>query len=480
MRVKNLLQFSCLLGVIALQPVMAQRAAPDNLRAGAAKVDITPPVSALLHGDTIRDPLYVRAIVISNGASCAVLIGVEQGNFETPISDDATQRASRSTGCPASNFIISATHTHSGNTGGLNNSGSPTPKQVGDAMVSAIEQANAKLKPARIGYGTTQVNLNVNRDLFEGGKWYQGNNREGPSDKTLAVVELLDEDDLPIGVYMNYAMHPINFYLSGLISADFPGEASRYIERRFPNSVAVFTQGASGNQNPLLDRPFNKLASVRTRMPDAHDDRLTSPDGWKAAAQLTNANVVQTEEMNKPIKAAEAVDYKDAVAQTSEIATAEGALIAESAIDVMKNLTPVISSTARLWSGQETFSCPGRDRLDNTARQGTLPPYKDGAPVNIRVGLLRIGDIYFASVNGEVYSEIATRLKKEAPSNKLMMITLANGRANSGYIYSNEAAHHLTFQVIGSRLKPGCAEDKIVGTVLSLFNKSDTSAGAKD
>ena len=30
-------------------------------------------------------------------------------------------------------------------------------------------------------------------------------------------------------------------------------------------------------------------------MPDAHDDRLTADDGWKVAASLTNANVVQTE-----------------------------------------------------------------------------------------------------------------------------------------------------------------------------------------
>ena len=70
-------------------------------------------------------------------------------------------------------------------------------------------------------------------------------------DKTLAIVEFLGADNVPIAVYMNYAMHPINFYLSGVISADFPGEASRYVEELFDNrTVAVFTQGASGDQNP--------------------------------------------------------------------------------------------------------------------------------------------------------------------------------------------------------------------------------------
>ena len=70
-----------------------------------------------------------------------------------------------------------------------------------------------------------------------------GTQPDGPSDKTLAVVEFLGADNVPIGVYMNYAMHPINFYLSGVISADFPGEASRYVEELFDNrTVAVFSQ----------------------------------------------------------------------------------------------------------------------------------------------------------------------------------------------------------------------------------------------
>ena len=56
------------------------------------------------------------------------------------------------------------------------------------------------------------------------------------------------------------------------------------------------------------------------------------------------------------------------------------------------------------------------------------------------------------------YSQIGMRLKAEAPASKTLMVTLANGSAGSGYIYSDEAYSHLTFQVIGSRLKPGCAE----------------------
>ena len=164
---------------------------------------------------------------------------------------DATTRAAAATGCPAANVLISATHTHSSNPQGLGQ-GPPLARTVADAIVQAATTAKSKLAPARVGYGTTRIDLNVNRDLFNSKlEWRQEPNPNGPSDKTLAVVEFLGADNVPIAVYMNYAMHPINFYLSGVVSADFPGEASRYIEELFDDrTIALFAQGASGDQNP--------------------------------------------------------------------------------------------------------------------------------------------------------------------------------------------------------------------------------------
>jgi len=150
-----------------------------------------------------------------------------------------------------------------------------------------------------------------------------------------------------------------------------------------------------------------------------------------------------------------------------------GQMIGTTAVRVMReSIQPV--ETARIWAGQESFACPGRVRLDadNPARENVFPGYKEGPDVNLKVGLLRIGDINFATVNGEVYSQIAMRLKANAPANKTIVVTLANGMANSGYIYSDEAYSHLTFQVIGLHLKPGCAETKIVSTAIDLMHRS--------
>jgi len=191
----------------------------------------------------------------------------------------------------------------------------------------------------------------------------------------------------------------------------------------------------------------------------------TTPQGFNPQAASSE---------RQPIPAANVDAYKKVLTRTGEYVHMLGAMIGSSAVRVMReSIEP--SERARIWAAQETFTCPGRVRLDaaNPARENVFPGYKDGPDVNLKVGVLRLGDIHFVTVNGEIYSRIAMRLKAESPASKTMVVTLANGGANSGYIYSDDAYSHLTFQVIGSRLKPGCAEGKIVATALNLMQRLD-------
>lgn len=452
-------------------PTEGQQAS-SSLMAGAAKVDITPAEGTLHPTDAIRDHLFARAIVVRSASGCAVLVGLDQGGARNEMVQDALTRSSKAINCPPASFVVSATHTHSGSTAGLGGGGDPTPKVVADAIVKAVTEASQKVAPARIGFGTTNVYLNVNRDLFDH-KWLQGPNLEAESDKTMAVIALIGNDNNPIAFYLNYAMHPINFYLTGIISADFPGQASRYIERRYDDkTVAVFTQGASGNQNPLLLGPRMALSSVRTRRPGGENDKFNQPTPYERTAGSTNYVAEATAQMDVPLKEEERAAYKRAYDEADEFVKAEGAIVGESAIDLFKNRMHLADMSSGIWGGEIAFTCPGRDRLDNSVREGVLPPYKDGAPVNLKVGLLRIGDINLVRVNGEVYNDISLHLKNRFPGKNTIMVTLANGAANSGYIYSNAASSYLTFQVIGSRLKPYCAEDKIVSSALDLMSQS--------
>jgi len=466
----------------------AQTAAQKGvLRAGAAKVDITPPLQAMSNGwpETLRDHLYVRAIVLDNGATRAALINADQGGMTDAIWNDASKRLATELQCPVENVFISAIHTHSDGGGfsrnmtlpgtqppGGRGQGQPqTPggqpqaagrgqgpapdgaPSVADAIVKAVQLAKEKLQPAVIGFGTGNVYLNVNRDAVnpQTKLWYQGPNVNAPSDKTISIVTLKTPSGDPIAVYFNYAMHPINYYLTGIVSADFPGETAADIESYYGDKViAVFTQSASGDQNPLYLQPHGDLtAALRGRKPGG-------PPLGQAPAD-PNA---------KPDLGA----VKEATANLDQMVKAEGQIISQEILRVMQH-TDNFSGEVRIWGGAKTIECPGRTRTDS-GREGMQGQYVDGAPLHIRLGLITVGPIAFGGVNAEVYNEIWLRLKSESPLRNSMMVTLTDGNAGSGYIPNDESFSHNTFEVLGSRLKPGCAEDGIVNGILGLMSDS--------
>ena len=430
-----------------------------TFRVGAARADITPPSDPANppSGKYAHEKLYVRAIVLDNGSTRAALIGADQGGLSDLIWQAASKQISAELDCPIENIVMSATHTHSGSGPGgfqaLTDANAPPPPIVGQ-IVDAVRQAKAKLQPARVGFGAGSAYLNVNRDATdpETHLWTQAPNLDGPSDKTVAVVEFLALDGAPIAVYMDYAMHPVNGYLTGLTSADFTGAASGYVEQAFEQKpVAVFAQGASGDQNPLYLRDGTNALASRSGVPITGyvmtRERIEAPirDGNIKTGQL-DPNV------------------RD---QLEQVMDSEGVLLGEEVIRVMTNIKRLEASPS-MAARQKMVTCPGRKRTD-TGREGKPGTYVDGEPINIRLGALRLGNIALTSVDAELYSEIGQRLKRESPLANTVMVTLANGRADSGYIPNDTAFGALTFQVLGSKLKPGCAETVIVNGLLDLI-----------
>ena len=218
-----------------------QAFAQGNLRAGAARIDITPPSDPASppSGKYAHEKLYVRAIVLDNGSARAALIGADQGGLSEVIWQAASKQIAEELNCPIENIVMSATHTHSGwgpggfpGMRGLKPDPSAPPPPIVGQILDAVRQARAKLQPARVGFGTGNSYLNVNRDAIDSDThlWTQAPNLDGSSDKTVAVVEFLAANGEPIALYMDYAMHPINGFLTGITSADFAG-ASLSIRR---------------------------------------------------------------------------------------------------------------------------------------------------------------------------------------------------------------------------------------------------------
>ncbi len=442
---------STLLLIIA-SATAAYGAEAGALRAGAARVDITPAANALPAPYTsVRDHLYVRAIVLDNHVTRAVLVGVDLIVIDEDLWQETSKQIAQELQCPIDNIVMSATHAHSSPYPDPPNSKAP-PNPNNDAfraklkegVLAAVREAKAKLQPVRVGFGTGATYLSVNRDAVhpETRLWYQGPNLDGPSDKTVAVLKFETLSGEPIAVYVNYAMHAINYYLMGILTADFPGVTSRYVEQAYDDKVvAIWSSGAAGDQNPL----YLRLHSGARKAKDALD-------------KDTGSTEVARQSLDK------------AVGNLNNWVDSMGRVMGEEVLRVM-DTTKKTSNDVRIWGGGKTLTCPGRTRT-NTGREGAPGTYVDGDPVNFHVGLLTIGTTAFATVNAEIYTSIAQRLKKESPFANTVVVTLADGFANTGYIPTDEAYGRNTFQVLDSHLKPGCAENAIVNTALDLIMES--------
>ena len=437
--------------------------AQGTLRVGAARVDITPAAYPANppSGKYAHEKLYARAIVLDNGSARAALIAADQGGLPEIVWQAASKQIAAELNCPVENIVMSATHTHSGwGPGGFPgmrgltpDANAPPPPIVGH-LVDAVRQAKANLQPARVGFGTGKSYLNVNRDAIDGDThlWTQAPNLDGPSDKTVAVVEFLSPFGQPIAAYMDYAMHPVNGFLAGLTSADFAGATSRYVEQAFNDKmVAVFVQGASGDQNPLYLR--------------AGTNAMASQSGVPITGFVMTREPIEAPIRDKKVKTVPVDPKVEDVLE--RVMDSEGVLLGEEVIRVMTNIKR-LDADPTIVAAQKIVTCPGRKRIDN-GREGAPGTYEDGDPVNIRLGAMRIGNIALTSVDAEIYSPIAMRLKRESPFADTFMVTLANGAANSGYIPNDTAFGAQTFQVLGSRLKPGCAESAIVNGLLDLI-----------
>jgi len=443
------------------------------LRAGAAKAEITPPLTATMQGPTGKygnEHLYARAIVLDNGAARAALIGIDRANLPEAVWSDASERISKDLDCPVANIIMSGTHTHSAvdpaapmapATAGLTLSDDD--KRVADGIVSAVHEAKGRLEPAEMSFGTGSIDLNSNRDAIDPVThlWTQAPNTSAPSDKTVAVLSFTRLSGEPIGVYVNYAMHAINGYLSNFYSGDFPGAMSRWVEQAFDDkAIAVFTQGASGDQNPLYLRPSTNGMASRTGVP------IT---GLEAVRENVEEPLRDGKVAGKPMDP----EVRDRLQRWME---AEGAVLGEVVIRTMTHATRK-ERNVRIAGAQKEISCPGRLRADggDHAFRGPTPyvigmpaTYKDGPAVPIRIGVLGIGDVALTSTNAEIYTLIGQRIKRQSPMANTVVVTIANGRSTSGYIPDDASFSHLTFQVLASHLKVGCAEASIADGLTGL------------
>ncbi|MCL4858178.1 MAG: neutral/alkaline non-lysosomal ceramidase N-terminal domain-containing protein [Caldilineaceae bacterium] len=358
-----------------------------TLKAGFGRADITPKLGCAMVGygnrpsgaTGVHDPLQARALVLESDAGCW---GIVVNDLCYTSSDTvAAIRAAveRRTGIPAAHLLVANTHTHAGpHDGHVDN----WPRPLAELVADAVEMAYNARQPARMGSGTGVLyGYSINR------RWL-----DRPIDPGIAILRVDDLDGNLLGLFTNFACHSVVMgYDNTLISGDWPGDAMRRLEERFPGATCLFTQGGSGNINPLVAGVRKRLRGGQTIRAignvSAYYGKADDPNQWSIGDRGGGT-----------------------FEEVAELGAAFADEVAYTAGRIQTTATP-----SAFWSEQVTVNAaadPGEHPERATPFLITeRPDIKDPHNIPAEIMLLRLGDMLLVTQPAEVFAETAINLK---------------------------------------------------------------------
>jgi hypothetical protein len=246
-----------------------------RLRAGVARVDITPPVGiahanwgAASHSraEGIDLPLWATALALRDAETGvgAVIVDLDLLHLSLALAGSMRQAISELTGVPASHVRVSATHTHSGPTLGQTwvEEGAelvaPYAASLPGRVAGAVWAAWRGLVPVRVAAGVGRCAIGVNRRAqAPDGRTVVGRNPAGFFDQAVRVLRLdaapegdSEGEGRPLVALLHYATHPtLMAHENRLITPDYPGVARRTVET-ITGATCLFLQGCAGDIGP--------------------------------------------------------------------------------------------------------------------------------------------------------------------------------------------------------------------------------------
>ncbi len=462
----------------ALLASASSRAQAEELRAGAAVVDVTPQqFPVFVNGgmlsrsiDTVKTKVKARAIVLDDGQQRLAIVVVDSCMMTRPFLDDVKNLASQRTKLSPDHILISATHTHSApaSMSCLGTDADPTyVPYLREKLAEVLAAAEANLEPAQFGWAVKNAaeftalrrwilrpdriaddpfgNPTVRANMHAGRNWDNVTGESGPEDPDLTMISLQSVSGRPIALLCNFSMH----YFSGEkgLSADYYGLFCENLEQQLdankgngnkasktaPPFVAMMSHGCSGDiwrrdyKVPADQQPNFTIDSFAAGLAKIALEAYASIEHRDTATLSMN-------EVRLHLK------YRTPDKQRLEWA--------HRVLDAMDGKT--------LKTSQQVYA---REQLILHERQAT----------DVVVQAIRIGDIAIAATSNETYALTGLKLKLQSPLAKTMVIELANG--GDGYIPPPEQ-HYLGGYNTWAARSAGLevqAEPKIAAAALGLL-----------
>ena len=306
----------------------------------------------------------------------------------------------------AENIMIMATHTHSGPESDLN---APKAKDYLTKAAGAVVLANKNLKPTVVSVGRSQENrISHNRRLkckdgtthmcwekFEPGYVIEPWGAIDPEVITLSF----EQDGKNTGVLVNFGCHATT--LTGnnwLYSADYPGYMSEAIRKvKGKDFLPMFVNGCCGNVTQV---------DYRIGFPSTYQEcqRIGYLLGVSAMEAMRNEKPVSTDiiAMSKEMVPLSRIDISD-----EQVAWAE---------KLMKKVEK---------EGMPPIQADGLPDEFYAKKWIELRKVQDVTD-SVEVMVIRIGDLAFAGLPGEIFNEFGIDIKTNSPCKNTIVTGLTN------------------------------------------------------
>lgn len=261
----------CILAFVFIWEAYASGNSSEGWKAGIARVNITPDTPTWMAGYAFRthrsqgvlQNIWAKALSIEDfQGRTGVIVTLDLLSIPKDFSDCLRDRLCKEYGLERRQIILNVSHTHSGPVIGraleyIYPIGDEDWRIVDaytgellEKLVLLVGESIRDLQPARISTGTGFARFAVNRRNNSERDIMSVSELKGPLDHSVPVLKVEDSEGQMIAVLFGYACHNTalsDYYLCG----DYAGFAQAELEKVYPGTMAMFFQGAGGDQNPL-------------------------------------------------------------------------------------------------------------------------------------------------------------------------------------------------------------------------------------
>jgi hypothetical protein len=250
----------------------------DPCRIATFSADITPPVGHALCGGMVppatrvADPLFARGVVLWGGGEPLVIAALDWTELRNDAYDRWRAELAKAAGTTPRRVLLSCVHQHDAPYADLeaqrllDGHGLKGFHVDPDFHERAVQAAAAAIRDAvrapktvtHLGLGQSDVqrvasNRRVEVDGKVTFKRYSKTSDpkvkgapEGLIDPSLKTLSFWD-GDRPIAALSAYAVHPMSYYGTGAVSADFPGLARAERQAALPGVFQMYLSGCAGD-----------------------------------------------------------------------------------------------------------------------------------------------------------------------------------------------------------------------------------------